>query len=159
MAGMGPAPKPDGQRRRRNATVAMTRLPAEGRPGPPLRWPFPGRAPALWVRLSALPQAVAWEQQRLVDVAADYTRLCLAIDKLMAQFGRTGEMPTGLASLLSEKRQLEDRLGLNPMAMLRLRWEVAPDELGARRDEHDAAAAGPAPTRRRFKVVGDSDSS
>jgi hypothetical protein len=31
MAGMGPPPKADDQRRRRNATVAMTQLPAEGR--------------------------------------------------------------------------------------------------------------------------------
>lgn len=31
MAGMGPPPKADGERRRRNATVAMTQLPAEGR--------------------------------------------------------------------------------------------------------------------------------
>ena len=40
MAGMGPAPKPDGQRRRRNATVAMTKLPAEGRTGPVPDWPL-----------------------------------------------------------------------------------------------------------------------
>jgi hypothetical protein len=33
MAGMGPPPKPDDQRRRRNATVSMTQLPAEGRGG------------------------------------------------------------------------------------------------------------------------------
>ena len=33
MAGMGPPPKGDDQRRRRNATVSMTQLPAEGRGG------------------------------------------------------------------------------------------------------------------------------
>jgi hypothetical protein len=34
---------------------------------------------------------------------------------------------------LSEVRQLEDRLGLTPMAMLRLRWEVVRDELAEAR--------------------------
>lgn len=31
------------------------------------------------------------------------------------------------ASLMAEARQLEDRLGLTPMAMLRLRWEISDD--------------------------------
>lgn len=30
-------------------------------------------------------------------------------------------------SLMAEARQLEDRLGLTPMAMLRLRWEISDD--------------------------------
>lgn len=40
MAGNGPPPKPAGQRQRRNATVAMTRLPAEGRKGRAPTWPL-----------------------------------------------------------------------------------------------------------------------
>lgn len=40
MGGMGPAPKPEGTRRRRNATVAMTPLPPEGRKGRPPKWPL-----------------------------------------------------------------------------------------------------------------------
>jgi hypothetical protein len=40
MGGMGPVPKPAGQRQRRNATLAMTRLPAEGRKGRAPAWPF-----------------------------------------------------------------------------------------------------------------------
>ena len=40
MAGMGPPPKPAGQRARRNATVAMTKLPAEGRKGRAPKWPL-----------------------------------------------------------------------------------------------------------------------
>lgn len=31
-------------------------------------------------------------------------------------------------SLMAEARQLEDRLGLTPMAMLRLRWEISDDD-------------------------------
>jgi hypothetical protein len=34
------------------------------------------------------------------------------------------EKPSARPSLLNETRQMEDRLGLTPMAMLRLRWEV-----------------------------------
>jgi len=39
---------------------------------------------------------------------------------------------------LSEVRQLEDRLGLTPMSMLRLRWEIASDELAAARETPSA---------------------
>jgi hypothetical protein len=38
----GPPPKDPDQRARRNATVAMTTLPAAGRQGPPPKWPLPG---------------------------------------------------------------------------------------------------------------------
>src|SRR3712207_2610803 len=38
MAGMGPAPKAN--TRRRNATLPMTLLPANGREGEPPRWPL-----------------------------------------------------------------------------------------------------------------------
>jgi hypothetical protein len=40
MAGMGPTPKPAHQRQRRNATFAMTQLPAEGRKGRAPAWPL-----------------------------------------------------------------------------------------------------------------------
>lgn len=49
---------------------------------------------------------------------------------------------TMTATLLGEVRQLEDRLGLSPMAMLRLRWEVVADELG------EARTDAPAPKRK-----------
>jgi hypothetical protein len=40
MAGMGPPPKDPASRVRRNATAAMTRLPASGRTGAAPRWPL-----------------------------------------------------------------------------------------------------------------------
>lgn len=40
MAGMGPPPKHPSQRRRTNPTVALTRLPAEGRLGEAPAWPL-----------------------------------------------------------------------------------------------------------------------
>jgi hypothetical protein len=58
------------------------------------------------------PQAAAWIAGGFERVVARYVMItCLVeID------------PT--AALLGEVRQLEDRLGLSPMAMKRLQWEV-----------------------------------
>jgi hypothetical protein len=51
---------------------------------------------------------------------------------------------------LAEARQLEDRLGLNPLALLRLRWEIdSADEVTearAERSESRVAAVDPALT-------------
>jgi hypothetical protein len=41
MAGMGPAPKDPEKRARRNATIATTKLPGEGRKGAAPKWPLP----------------------------------------------------------------------------------------------------------------------
>lgn len=134
----GPAPKPDAQRRRRNAPMANTlRLPSEGRTGPTPRWPRMGRPPAVWAELWRTPQAVAWERLGWTRVVARYCSALAVAEKSMSP------------AMLAEVRQLEDRLGLTPMAMLRLRWEVAADEVAEARDERPAAAP-----RRRLKVVG-----
>lgn len=195
MAGMGPPPKADDQRRRRNATVAMTRLPADGRPGPAPEWPLiadvvlttrhelavarvrkleSDMADAkgmgnptgllerrleqaqekaaimaaqlreqrtleteLWRELWALPQAVQWERLGWKRDVAQYVR-----HKVMAELGDLDGA--------REARQWSDRLGLSPMAMLRLRWEVTADEVGQRRDSRTAA---PKSARARLKVV------
>jgi hypothetical protein len=57
---------------------------------------------------------VAWERLRLERVVARYASV-LTI----------AESEDASAAILGEVRQLEDRLGLSPMAMLRLRWEIA----------------------------------
>lgn len=195
MAGMGPPPKADDQRRRRNATVAMTRLPADGRPGPSPEWPLiadvvlttrhelattkveklkwelseaqeAGRPTGpverrleqaqekaaimaaqlreqraleveLWQELWALPQAAQWERLGWTRDVAQYVR-----HKVMAELGDLDGA--------REARQWSDRLGLSPMAMLRLRWEVTADEVGQRRDSR---AAAPKSARARLKVV------
>lgn len=121
----GPPPKHPDQRRRRNATVPMTQLPAAGRQGAPPVFPLPKvtdeRLTALeaeiWAELWSTPQAVAWERLRWTRDVAQYARLKAA--------GELGSMKA-----VAESRHLGDRLGLNPVAMLKLRWEVAPDELG-----------------------------
>jgi len=142
----GPPPKPAGQRRRRNAVPSTVRLPAAGRVGRAPRWPLAGSVPvearALWRSLWATPQAAAWERLGWTRVVARYALVLLA-----------AEEPGAAASILGEARQLEDRLGLSPMSMLRLRWEVAADEVGAvRADRVDQASPEPA-ARRRLRAV------
>jgi len=188
MAGMGPPPKADDQRRRRNASVATTKLPAEGRTGRAPRWPLipdvvmsarrdiaaakvedlefelgEGKPverkldaakerllildrqlaeqkkleAELWRDLWRLPQAVQWERLGWMRDVAQYVR-----HKVLAELGDLDSA--------KEARQWSDRLGLSPMAMLRLRWEVVVNEVGAKREEKAADASS---ARRRLRVV------
>lgn len=128
----GPAPKHPSERRRRNAAPTMTRLPAGGRKGPTPDWPLSRATKGelqLWEELWTTPQAVAWERHGWTRTVARYVRLAIQ-----------AERPKAVMSVNSEARQLEDRLGLTPMSMLRLRWEIAPDEV--------AEVRAAAPTRR-----------
>jgi hypothetical protein len=132
MAGMGPPPKPASQRRRTNATVALTQLPREGRKGESPEWPLASSAAYdenLWDELWCTPQAFIWEQlgPGCIRVVARYVVLLAEAD--------VGEPKAAM-----EVRQIEDRLGLTPLAMLRLRWEIAPAV--------NAASEDPAPRRR-----------
>lgn len=135
----GPAPKPDSERRRRNAPMANTvKLPAEGRSEPAPAWPLTGDTPAVWHELWALPQAVQWERLGWLRVVARYCK-CLELVE--------GDMPS--AAMLAQVSAMEDKLGLTPLAMLRLRWEVSTDP---------ATASEPAPVvalapRRKFTVA------
>ena len=197
MAGMGPPPKPDDQRRRRNATVAMVRLPAEGRKKRAPNWPLipdvvltarrdlaeekaerleedllelrmAGKPcgvaeakldrakeaalianrqlaeqrkleAALWKDLWSLPQSVEWERLGWLRDVAIYVRHHV--------LGELGDLDNA-----REARQWSDRLGLTPLAMLRLRWEVVRDEVAAKRDAAPPAA-GPKTARQRLRVV------
>jgi hypothetical protein len=65
----------------------------------------------LWRELWATPQAVAWERLRWTREIAQYTR--------WATLGESGDMDAA-----KEARQLADRLGLTPLALARLRWEI-----------------------------------
>lgn len=129
MAGNGPAPNPNA--RRRNARPAFRRLPAAGRRGDPPAWPLTGRLSraelGLWQQLWSSPQSIAWEEMGWVRIVARYTRITLAAEKPHAQ-----------GVVMSEARQLEDRLGLNPKAMRSLGWEIAADtDQGADGDAAD----------------------
>lgn len=143
----GPAPKPAGTRQRRNAPMANTlKLPAEGRTGAAPEWPAglepSTRARIVWEGLWSTPQAVAWERLGWTRVVARYAQMVadserdlddIEDQKVYASLLRTQ------AALMPELRQLEDRLGLTPMSMLRLRWEVVEDEVAARREAGPAA--------------------
>lgn len=117
MAGMGPAPKPDAERRRTNApTFGWTDLPATGRKGkvpalPKWRLWHP-ETEAWWKKLWVTPQATQWKSDgsTLFVLAALY-------DDLIA--GRAEP-----AKVSAEMRQHEDRHGMNPKAMMALRWRI-----------------------------------
>lgn len=127
----GPAPKPNARRPNNGATKGlpsfnqMLVLPSEGRKGRPPAFPLrlkPLKGQTeLWADLWSTPQAVAWERLGWTRIVGRYCRLVLVAEVEMD------------AKFMAEARQLEDRLGLTPMAMLRLRWRVADDELDAKR--------------------------
>lgn len=146
MAGMGPPPKP-GARRPNNGRqndgmqVVAAQLPAAGRPGKPPKWPLPGRMLAgeldAWRSAWATPQAAEWERLGWDRMIARYVRILVE-----------SEQPEATAATRGEVRQLEDRLGLSPMSMLRLRWSVVDADA-------DDVSVAPAKTsaRERLRVV------
>ena len=117
----GPAPKRNA--RRRNLRPDWRTLPSEGFDGALPEWPLSEpdvQDLALWVELWRTPQADAWNDLGWTRVVARYARLLIEQEN-----GATN------AALLAEIRQLEDRLGLSPMAMKRLQWEVGSREAPA----------------------------
>jgi hypothetical protein len=118
----GPAPKKNA--RRRNARPDWVTLPAY-RTGRPPGFPIvvrdkdgaeyePDGLADLWRQLWATPQATQWSKLGWHRTVARYALLVLQ-----------AESPRASAILQGEVRQLEDRLGLSPLAMKRLQWEVA----------------------------------
>lgn len=111
-----PGPPPKQNARRRNYRPDWRQLPAAGRPGDPPEFPL-GRMSVklqvLWLDLWKAPQSVAWEELGWTRLVARYARLVIEAEK-----------PDAFVGLLGEVRQLEDRLGLSPMAMKRLQWEI-----------------------------------
>lgn len=136
----GPAPKPEGQRRRRNAAPTTLKLPAEGRRGNVPTWPLLGRAPRLWAELWRLPQAAAWERLQMHRLVAKYVQDSHDVATLRSQLTKVGEAPAQYASLKSRLDRLEAELGLTPMGLMKNRWEIVADEVAERRDEQPPAA-------------------
>lgn len=82
---------------------------------------------ALWAELWATPQAVVWEQSHSQREVAQYVRWKVQ--------GEQGDLEAA-----KEARMLADRLGLNPLALLRLRLEIEHvSEAEARGDKRRAA--------------------
>lgn len=67
----------------------------------------------VWVSAWKSPQAIAWEKLGWTREVAQYVR-----HKVLGELGSLEDA--------KEARQWSDRLGLNPAAMLRLRWKIAP---------------------------------
>ncbi|HLU95318.1 MAG TPA: hypothetical protein VKZ89_00605 [Thermobifida alba] len=134
--------KPPEKRRRANVAPSAMELPREGRSGPPPKWPLPKPTAAerrLWAELWATPQACAWESLGWTRTVARYARKLLDAEK--------DDAPV---ALLSEVRQLEDRLGLTPLSLLRLEWRIS----DATRDEVEARPAAVVVTPERWRRVG-----
>ena len=166
-------PLPSNNARRRNApTIASTVLPAKGRVGKAPVCPYElGEAGARWWKWAwGTPQASQWGEGSLWFVAR---RAVLEDELAVREFGEDRValedllMPadedalkavqfaldtlkkaaTGQVSLMREMRELDNRLGLNPKAMLDLRWQVG--EPGVK----EPAVDKPAEVRR-LKVAG-----
>jgi hypothetical protein len=91
------------------ATVAQRQLDAQR-----------GLEEKLWADLWRTPMAVRWEALDWTRDVAQYVR-----HKVL---GELGELEHA-----KEARLWSDHLGLNPLSLLRLRWEVAADEVGEAR--------------------------
>lgn len=119
MAGRGPAPKPDDQRRRRNApSTAEIRLVDDGVVlGDPLPLGYP-------------PEVVEWHEtwrrspQAKAFLATDWQRLRM-LALVVSKFYLTGSK-----DLLAEIRQNEERLGATVVDRQRAKMTVSPDESG-----------------------------
>lgn len=90
----------------------------------------------LWTELWSTPQAAMWEKNGWSREVALYVRCTLLAED-------------GDLKAAAEARQRSDRLGLNPLAMLRLRWEIertedAEERGKARRSRVPKAPAKPA---------------
>lgn len=126
-----PGPPPNPNARRRNKRPEWRTLPATGRAGDPPEFPLPRPSVAvrvLWIDLWRTPQAVAWDALGWTRLVARYAKLLIAAEKSNAT-----------AAILAEVRQLEDRLGLSPMAMKRLQWEIG-DVPVAQEEDADVAS-------------------
>lgn len=118
----GPLPKHPSERRRRNLSPSTVYLPAGGRKGPTPGFPLDGPSAQeleVWKELWQTPQAVMWEKIGFGcnHAVARYARILIQAENGIAR-----------ASLLAEVRHLERTLGLDPVSMARLRWEIVPDE-------------------------------
>lgn len=138
MAGSGPTPNPNSRRQSGNQAHTWLDLPAEGYAGDIPEWPLGQATPteqAMWSRYWRKPQAAAWARIQLVDEVALYVRVFL--------LGAAGDVKA-----MTEARQIGERLGLSPSAMLKNRWRVVADQVGEQRQTKAKPAA-----RRRLVVA------
>lgn len=127
----------DALRRRRTPTPGFRQLPPEGRPGPAPAYPLPGGGSieiVKWEELWQLPQAVEWERIGCYDTVALYVKVW---HELQEDFD---------PKLLTELRQLDNKIGLSPRALKELGWEIANP------DKEEPEVKRPGPERPRVYV-------
>jgi hypothetical protein len=150
----GPAPEPNA-RRRNKPTITNEDLPAEGRKGKPPAVPkaykLKAAGRAWWNWAWKLPQATKWDKGSLYVVArrAQLEDDIVALDEadgfcvedILCDFEADEErelgkhieflirrlkgLAGGRVSVMKEMRELDNRLGLNPKALIDLRWKIA----------------------------------
>jgi hypothetical protein len=110
------------------------------------QWDPSGRTLVGWAEL--FEQRVRAERHRKLPPPEFLAELCLldGWEKLLEKLLERKAPPT---SVFAELRQIEDRHGLNPKAMLQLRWRISPVEAAAAEDGRPPVEA----RRRRLKVV------
>lgn len=117
MAGMGPPPKPDHLRRRRNGpTFDWVDLPADGRAGDPPPLPaYRAWSPIVvewWAEIWATPQALQWQQSGVT---------LWPLAELLEQLAR-GETPTH--TVVNSMMPLWRDHGLSPAGLQQRRWRI-----------------------------------
>ncbi len=93
---------------------------------------------SLWAELWAMPQAEIWEESRAHREVAQYVRW-----KIRAEMGDL--------KAATEARMLSDRLGLNPLALLKLRAEIEQVDEAETRGRERRSGAKPAARSRKPK--------
>jgi len=101
------------------------------------------REHGLWAEAWRSPQAAAWAAR--VGWARDVAQYVR--HKVLGELGSLEDA--------KEARQWSDRLGLNPAAMLRNRWRVAPDQVAEQRTTRRAPAPARSSARARLQAVTD----
>jgi hypothetical protein len=96
----------------------------------------------LWREVWAMPQAVQWERLRWFRTVAQFVR--------WEVLGESGDMDAS-----KEARQIGDRIGMTPLSLLRLRWEIV-DAAGQRTAPSPPPATGGTvtPISRRSRLSG-----
>lgn len=111
-----PGPPPKKNARFGKGKSGWRTLPADGYQGPVPDWPLVTEPTAeeleVWHRVWRLPQAAMWAGKGVEATVARYCKVSVAVEM----------EPT--AAMLGEMRHMDDRLGLSPMALNRLQWEI-----------------------------------
>lgn len=120
----GPAADPFSRKSQSGRNGSWIELPSDGYDGAlpdwPLAEPMDDSEHDLWHEVWRTPQAAMWAQRGLDRVVARYVRVTIR-----AEAGTSG-------ALLAEVRQLEDRLGLSPMALKKLQWIINKPQQGVK---------------------------